>query len=289
MCKLYLKERAVELLQNNAGQPCFFQYSCHTTPVSSRKYLARQHGNIKVQRTCKSPSDYFVQQMFLCIPSHDNTYLCTILFREPLPLQYGKTMKALLKATRTCPGLSLNGIGSDVITIHHQCHDRAVTFDFIGSLSGWWSKQVAVSEAAAGPPAPVSDNEKLFEWHSWTACAAHDGHNSCKWGHQGLFNDSFLLESCYVGVVAMRICFRSRIESLSGLGSNAAKHLEAYAGGHVLTAHCCPHRLQDCCSDTLSEADAWLKDLEKRIKALQRHLQACSSVYLNPKPYTHKP
>ena len=215
ICKLYLKERAVELLQNNAGQPCLFQYSCDTTPVSSRKYLARQHGSIKVQRTCKSSSDYFVQQMFLCIPSHDNTYLCTILFREPLPLQYGKTMKAMLSAACTCPGLSLNGIGSDVITIHHQCHDRAVTFDFIGSLSGWWSKQVAVSEAAAGPPAPVSDNEKLFEWHSWTACAAHDGHNSCKWGHQGLFNDSFLLESCYVGVIAMRTCFHHAASHLA--------------------------------------------------------------------------
>ena len=30
ICKLYLKERAVELLQNNAGQPCVFQYSCDT-------------------------------------------------------------------------------------------------------------------------------------------------------------------------------------------------------------------------------------------------------------------
>ncbi|CAE7248576.1 hht3 [Symbiodinium sp. KB8] len=61
-------------------------------------------------------------------------------------------------------------------------------------------------------------------------------------------------------------------QSLSGLG-NVAKHLETFAGGHLLTTHCCPHRLQLCCSDTLSEADAWLKDLEKRIKALQRHLQ----------------
>ncbi|CAE7712127.1 unnamed protein product [Symbiodinium sp. CCMP2592] len=215
ICKAYLKERAVELLQNNAGQPCLFQYSCDTTPVSSRKYLTRQHGSIKVQRTCKSSSDYFVQQMFLYIPSHDNGYHCTILFREPLPLAYGKTMKALFSAACTCPGLSLNGVGPDVISIHHQCHDRAVTFDFVGSLSGWWSKQVGVSEAAAGPAAADSDDEKLFEWHSWTACAAHDGHNSCKWGHQGLFNDSFLLESCYVGVMAMRACFHHAASHLA--------------------------------------------------------------------------
>ncbi|CAE7317842.1 unnamed protein product [Symbiodinium sp. CCMP2592] len=112
-------------------------------------------------------------------------------------------------------GLSLNGVGPDVISIHHQCHDRAVTFDFVGSLSGWWSKQVGVSEAAAGPAAADSDDEKLFEWHSWTACAAHDGHNSCKWGHQGLFNDSFLLESCYVGVMAMRACFHHAASHLA--------------------------------------------------------------------------
>ena len=39
ICKLYLKERAVELLQNNAGQPCLFQYSCDEA-MGSRAHVS---------------------------------------------------------------------------------------------------------------------------------------------------------------------------------------------------------------------------------------------------------
>ena len=195
------------LLQSNAGQPCLFQYSCDTTPVSSRKYLNQQHKSMKVRRSCKTTSEYFVQQVFVCIPQHDNEYCHTIIYRDPLPLQHGKTMKALLSAALRCPGLSLNGIGADVITIHHQCHDRAVTFEFVAGLSGWWSKQAALASATSGLASACFEDESLFEWHTWTGCAAHDGHNSLKWAHQGLFNDSNMLENCYVGVMAMRACF----------------------------------------------------------------------------------
>ena len=50
--------------------------------------------------------------------------------------------------------------------------------------------------------------------------------------------------------------------------------MEGWAGKKLMITHCSAHRLQLCCSDALTGADEELKDLEKRIRALFRHLKA---------------
>eukprot|EP00971_Amphidinium_carterae_P336873 6473440-Amphidinium_carterae.3 len=92
--KCYLKVRAVKLLEEGSSNPILVQYSCGCTPI-----VVRQHASYSSSISASKALCVTVGRSSSC--SH------AIVFGEPVRLDHGKTMAALLGCTLQFGGIDM--------------------------------------------------------------------------------------------------------------------------------------------------------------------------------------
>ena len=210
--KTLLKERAAIILNEAALEPVLLQFSLDTTPVRTCQRVSRKQGDLHVKRAAKTQHDYLVCQLFVTVRDVAGGFIQTMVFRDPVRLQHGKTMRALASCAVDNPGMRLSPSQPGRICVRHQVHDRGITQSFTNAMSGFWFTRACEASSAAGTAS--EDVVALHELHTHVGCCAHDAHNSLKWAHQALFNDKLLLESVYIGIAACRAAYFNAIDIL---------------------------------------------------------------------------
>ena len=210
--KIVLRERAAIILNQAAFEPVLLQFSLDTTPVKTCQQVSKAHGDLRVKRAAKATQDYMVCQLFVTVRADSGGYSHTLLFRDPLRLKHGKTMRALASCARDSPGMRLTCAQPGRICLRHQVHDRGITQSFTNAISGMWYTAACESQPTMGRTS--EETVALHEWHTHVGCCAHDAHNGLKWAHQVLFNDKVALESVYVCISACRAAYMSAVEVL---------------------------------------------------------------------------
>lgn len=143
-------------------------------------------------------------QVFISVPTLSGELQHTVLFRDPIILQHGKTMAALASAAMLCPGLGMSAVGESRVHLRHQVHDRGVSAGLFGLLSGYWASM-------------RTEEDRSFELHTHVGCCAHDAHNALKWAHHAWFGDESLLENLYICAQALRSSFAPRRSGFQGV------------------------------------------------------------------------
>ena len=210
--KTLLNERAAIVLSTAAVEPILLQFSLDTTPVSTCQRVSRKHGDLHVKRAAKTQHDYLVCQLFVTVRADSGGYNQTMVFRDPVRLQHGKTMRALASCAVDSPGMRVCASQPGRICVRHQVHDRGITQSFTHAMSGFWFSRACEAVSTAGTAS--EDVVALHELHTHVGCCAHDAHNSLKWAHQAVFNDKLLLESVYIGIAACRAAYFNAVDIL---------------------------------------------------------------------------
>ena len=204
-CKHFLKIRFIQLLAEHPGSPLLLQYSGDCTPSHVRQYgVASQ--SFKQRRLSGSKAvEFFVQQTFITIGAPDDSRVHSVLLADPLVLEFGKTMPALLAAALGCPGLRLPDCGRRIIILH-QVQDRAMTSSFRHALSGAWVSSLSspMSGQAQGsqvdPQDATQGSSSLLHWHCSLGCSCHDGHNTLRWAAQMADDSSDMVKNVFVAL-----------------------------------------------------------------------------------------
>ena len=214
-CKTFLKALACKLLFENPTRPAMLQYSCDTTPVKLSKRSKFQVGTYVAAGRAPQTHEFFVQQIYLSVSNGLNQLEHAIVVKEPMVLEHGKTMPALLACSFTSPGILLGCDPRQGITLHHQVHDRGVSGKFVSALAHHWQR--AVQDAAP----PVSEqnepqlNSGLLHWYSHCGCSLHDTHNALRWAYETLFGkEAALQKALFAAMASYRQCLLSTFACL---------------------------------------------------------------------------
>jgi len=178
--KRYLRlamERHVLAAKN---RPALFSLAADGTPLLTQKrVVAQAKGGAKVVRSGGESEEYLIMQGLLRTRRADGTPVTVVLARDPLPLTEGKTADAVFAACEAFAP-TLRQVGHRGLCIQHYEFDRALN----APLQRRFAQRHAAL-ARAGPSAPAAGADALLpllEWVASSGCAAHDVHNSLKWG-----------------------------------------------------------------------------------------------------------
>ena len=159
-CKQVLQMRLLELMRAHPGCPILLQYSGDCTPTHVREYssAAKSHKQRRLSGT--KAVEFYVHQTFVTVGASDGSRVHSVLLANPLALDFGKSMAALLPIALRCPGLKLPNDGPRIVVLH-QVHDRAMSSSFRHGLSGAWASTMAgttgsMAASATSPPEDVS-------------------------------------------------------------------------------------------------------------------------------------
>ena len=208
-CKAFLKARFLEFLGDHPGCPLVLQYSGDCTPTHVREYGASALSFKKRRLSGTKAVEFYVQQMFATIGLEDGSRRHTVMFADPLALQYGKSMAALMPLALACPGFKMPLTDRRIIILH-QVHDRAMSNSFRNALSGAWVSVQTTPPAQSSSSAPAPEAEGTTPssspllWHTSVGCACHDGHNSLRWAAQMVDDSSEIVKNVFVALA----CFR---------------------------------------------------------------------------------
>ena len=205
VCKALLRLEATRVLQENPLSINLMQYSADCTPLKVRTQYSVHAPSGKTRASAKETAEYLVQQIFMTTAIGRQPWEDRLIFREPMPLQFGKTMPALAACMQSflkgtwCLGTSQG------ITIHHQVHDRGMSRTFRDAVAGHLAKLVSQDHV-------LGDAEATHEaLHIFTeaSCSLHDSHNAFKWGFQAVYGDRLdqILADLYMGIS----CYRSAV------------------------------------------------------------------------------
>ena len=213
--KVFLKSHGLKIISDASPDTVVtIQRSCDCTPLKLTHHVKVKTGSHSASARGRSSSDFFVAMVFVTIMQGRKPVKHSIVFREPVELHTGKTMQSLLAQMLASPG---NLLGTGVrpgITLHHQVHDRGLSFRFRAALA---SSLVEAHCASLGASADETSSSLLLQWHTDTGCCLHDGHNSLKWAYEHLFGKNLdLLKALHVGIGAIRECL---IKCYRGLGT----------------------------------------------------------------------
>ena len=203
ICKSVLRIEAAEVLNENPHSTNLIQYSCDCTRLKVRKHMSVAGPHQSTTRaSVKETAEYFVQEIFLTSAVGQQPWQDRLVFREPLPLDYSKTMPSLAACAqkflkgRWCTG-SAGGI-----TIHHQVHDRGLSKAFRDAISGHIANLV-VLDAEKGDADATHEGLHIY---TDASCCLHDSHNAFRWGFQAVYGDTLdqILADLFLGISSYR-------------------------------------------------------------------------------------
>ena len=221
---IFLVSQAKALLRETSGQPCLLQFGADCTPLKLKSTTSKQVGAKRATISGHQTMELYVQQVFITTLDPQLVKKHCLVFREPVMLQHGKSMPALLASTLDrFPAVDLLTGLTNRVTLMHMVLDRAMSPSFRHALSGhWWDK---ISQNLEEPSS--DGGEELLVWHTSVGCACHDAHNSLRWAHGCLyFEDQDLLKELYITIKVFK---QAALSSTAVLVSWLTQVLEAAA------------------------------------------------------------
>ena len=214
ICKALLRLEASDVLSNNSHSTNLIQYSCDCTPLKVRKHYSITGPHQTSRASVKETAEFFVQQIFLTTAVGAHPWQDRLVFREPLQLNYGKSMPSLV----ACAQKFLKGTWSvgttSGITIHHQVHDRGMSKGFREAVAGHLANLVAHDESLDDEAA----THETLHMYTDASCCLHDSHNAFRWGFQTVYWDNLdqILSDLYAGISCYRASVGKCVPCLCG-------------------------------------------------------------------------
>ena len=201
VCKTLLRIEATEALNQNPESVNLLQYSCDCTPLRVRKHYSVEGPCGSSRASSQETTDYFVQQVLTSVTAQQS-WQDRLIYREPIPLKFGKTMASLAACTsQFLKGQWCVGTPSG-ITIHHQIHDRGITKSFRDAVAGHLATLVSQDQALGDAEA----THEALHFHTEASCCLHDAHNAFRWGFQSVMGDKMeqTLADLYMAINSYR-------------------------------------------------------------------------------------
>ena len=132
---VFLQSQGKALLRDTPGQPCLLQFGADCTRLQVQKTVSKKQGSKKVAFSGNEAVELYVQGVFLTTLDPHMSKSHRLVFREPIWLQHGKSMAALLAATiQSFPGINLLTGLRGRVKISHMVLDRGMTASFRAAL-----------------------------------------------------------------------------------------------------------------------------------------------------------
>ena len=225
-------QQIVADLEDLGPEPVLLQYSSDTTPAVIRKSTTCQAPGISVRRRVQSSYEFIVQNLLFTWHSASGHPRTHIYLAEPSPLLHGKTMAAMCACASELHLLRVSPPSAVGIRVFHQVYDRCVGQELFHGVAGLWQQHGVAEPSSSSPvdPEASSSSTDLFQWTTYTACAAHDCYNALKWSSFNIHGSQEILSNVYAAVAAYRFCYSS---SLDHLASWLGNHLQGLSPTHL--------------------------------------------------------
>eukprot|EP00971_Amphidinium_carterae_P336622 6473090-Amphidinium_carterae.1 len=189
-CEQNIARRCLKIIHRHCC--VLWQYTADNTPIRARTWETLRAGSGARRASAKVTEEYFSQALFCSIETGDGEACHASILTPPTILLHGKTMRALYTLAAEMPGLSLIGESSS-IEVFHQIHDRAMVQSFREAVSGrvLEGKGETELQTTAGETRSV---QSLRLWCTSVGRAAHDLHNSLKWGSHAVYGEAITKE-----------------------------------------------------------------------------------------------
>eukprot|EP00969_Alexandrium_andersonii_P136557 6041182-Alexandrium_andersonii.AAC.1 len=184
--KAFLLSRAKAFVRSASGRAVLYTYASDGTPMLSKSYhVQKVTESKKVRRVGGSLHELLVQRSFFKFRGLDGQEKVWCYFRDPVPLDKGKTAGCMYTAmVRFFP--LLRALGHQGLALSHYAFDRAA-FSALERMA----RQRHALQYGAGSVARSPEDEvlALTDWVLSTGCAAHDSQNALRWSLAELLSD----------------------------------------------------------------------------------------------------
>eukprot|EP00974_Lingulodinium_polyedra_P002862 268048-Lingulodinium_polyedra.AAC.1 len=202
--KELLRRKAQQLITHCSQRPLLLSYSADATPIiSSNIMMHEEGGGAKRKKGAKKSEELLVQQAYLRFFDGSGQARTAAIFCEPIPLSFGKSGEAVFGCGREFLPL-VRDSGHWGISIYHFSFDgglykkqtRLFTQHLLLKAK---ERQVQVQQAGRSPRRLY-----LTEWVVSSLCAAHQVHNSLKWGITEVYPNGELLKDVWLAVSSLK-------------------------------------------------------------------------------------
>ena len=195
--------RGARAFVEEAGhRPMMTSKSCDGTPITVSHRSARKQPGAAgkaVRSAGRSCEEFLVQHQFLRARLGADCWTTKVILAEPAPLHYGKSVPAILSASRK-HWWTLRALGHRGCVVEHYCWDRFGIISLDRETRKWHAAQPL-------PPLPLHispEVARLTEFVVITPCALHDSQNAFKWSMHDQFTDKDLLRDVYIAIESLR-------------------------------------------------------------------------------------
>ena len=202
--KAFLLQRAKALVAGAEGRAVLLTYGSDSTPLLCKQtFTAALDSHHRVVRKAGRQVEFLVERAFLCTVSPAGEKHTTCVLTDPTPLDKGKT--AWCEFSAACRFFPLvRMLDHRGIVVSHYVFDRALQ----SSLSRKMQQRHGLYYEVSGGPSPRQGDialQELLDWIVNTPCAAHDCHNSLKWGLGWLVADETeVLKKVHIAIESLR-------------------------------------------------------------------------------------
>ena len=202
VAKETLLRGAQALVAEAGGRPMLSTKSCDGTPITvTHRSSHSQPSGKRVRVSGRQCQEFLVCNQFVRTNLGGADVMKTrAILGEPTPLLHGKTVPAILLASRQ-HWHRLRDLGHFGCAIEHYCWDRLSIASLEKHTRQWHASQCLPSSLPCGMDA---ETVQLSEFVCITACALHDAHNALKWSMHSSFNNKDLVRDVYIGFEALR-------------------------------------------------------------------------------------
>ena len=191
---------AQRLVHEAAGRPILTSKSCDGTPITIvHRSTVHQPGGKAVRSHGRECKEFLVQNQFLRVDMGLDGWQTKVLLSEPTPLTHGKSVPAILAASRA-NWYSLRQLGHTGCAVEHYVWDRGGITALDRETRKWHLEQ-----AAPSLPAHISERiARMTEFVLVTPCALHDSQNAFRWSLHQAFTDQELMRDIYICIESLR-------------------------------------------------------------------------------------
>ena len=205
--KAFMQEKARALVRGAGGRAILHTYGSDCTPLlTGVSYTTQLQGGRVVVRKGSEGAEFLVQRSFLKTTDASGDPVQTVLFTEPVPLTQGKSAWCQFTAAQRFFPM-LRALGHKGVSVSHYCFDRMMQSSLNRKMQqrqGLYYEVVGGESPRTGPAAL----HELLDWHLSTGCAAHDSHNSLKWGLECVTRDTGnIVRKLHVTIESLRNAF----------------------------------------------------------------------------------
>ena len=174
---LFMEGLLLRFIAVHQTDPVLHQYAGDGTPQMARQRRCFQLLGKTFSRSGEGKNEFLLHWVFISAPRHLLAPVVAPFCKIPIPLQ-GKSAWHIFSARKmfTKGGKTLRQLGHKGICVYMYCWDRALWSAMARFGAKWHCVQLE----------QVPLNERgdafLFEWFVTRPCAAHDLHNSFRWG-----------------------------------------------------------------------------------------------------------